>query len=114
MYETERRTDHRLAAGGRIDEGRHVGPLVRFGHAARAVGAAAGCTTSANLRPPGGHRARWGQIISNGATTPEDTVTGLALLVRLLLWMWAEAHHEDEHGPRSLPSWVLWTRRWWR
>lgn len=41
-------------------------------------------------------------------------MTGLALLVRLLLWMWAEAHHEDEHGPRSLPSWVLWTRRYWR
>ncbi len=38
----------------------------------------------------------------------------LALLVRLLLWAFAEARHEAEYGPRSLPSWVLWTRFWQR
>jgi hypothetical protein len=41
-------------------------------------------------------------------------VTGLALLLRLLLWTMGEARHEAEHGPRSLPGWVIWTRRYWR
>jgi hypothetical protein len=39
---------------------------------------------------------------------------GLALLLRLLLWIWAEARHETDYGPRSLRPSEIAARRWWR